>query len=98
MSCLKPSPGRLCMAALCLALTTAPCLAQNIWVNEIHYNNVGTDQHEFIEIALENPSAYTLSDFTVSLYSGNTLAVYNSKTLNAFSTANTYGNFTLFYF
>lgn len=99
MSCLKPSfTSMLRVAMLCLTLAAAPCQAQNIWVNELHYDNVGTDQNEFLEIALENPPGYSLSDFTVSLYSGTTLSAYSSKTLNNFTVGNNYGNFTLFYF
>jgi len=45
--------------------------AQNIWMNEIHYDNVGTDEGEFIEIVLENAGTYNLADFTITLYNGN---------------------------
>ncbi|WP_462252810.1 endonuclease [Ekhidna sp.] len=37
------------------------------WINEFHYANGGSDQNEFIEIYLENPSNFNLSDFTVEL-------------------------------
>lgn len=99
MSSLKSSPsGMLRVAMLCLALAHSPCLAQNIWINEIHYDNNGTDQNEFLEVVLENPADYLLSDFTISLYSGSTLSVYNSKTLNTFVVGDIVGNFMLFHF
>jgi len=97
MSCL-PSPASMLRVGLLWLAANAPCIAQNIWVNEFHYDNAGTDQNEFIEVVLENPSNYTLSDFTVSLYSGTTAALYSAKTLNNFTTGNSYGNFTIFYF
>jgi len=39
----------------------------NAWINEIHYDNTGGDDGEFIEIVIENPGSYTLSDFRVDL-------------------------------
>jgi len=97
MSCL-PSPASMLRVATLWLFANATCIAQNIWVNEFHYDNVGTDQNEFIEVVLENPSNYVLSDFAVSLYSGTTAAVYAAKTLNNFTAGNSYGNFTIFYF
>ncbi len=74
------------------------CYGQNAWLNEIHYDNFGTDVGEFLEIVIENPGSYTLSGFTVSLYNGNNGAVYNSKTLNDFTVGNTSGNYTFYYY
>lgn len=96
MSCL-PSPASMLRVAALWLLANATC-AQNIWVNEFHYDNAGTDQNEFIEVVLENPSNYALSDFTISLYSGTTLATYASKTLNNFTPGSSYGNMTIYYF
>jgi len=96
MSCL-PSPASMLRVAALWLLANATC-AQNIWVNEFHYDNAGTDQNEFIEVVLEDPSNYALSDFTISLYSGTTLATYSSKTLNNFTPGSSYGNMTIYYF
>jgi len=74
------------------------CYGQNAWLNELHYDNFGTDVGEFLEIVIENPGSYTLSGFTVSLYNGNGGAVYNSKTLNDFIVGNTNGNYTFYYY
>ena len=74
------------------------CYGQNAWLNELHYDNFGTDVGEFLEIVIENPGSYTLSGFTVSLYNGNSGAVYNSKTLNDFIVGNTNGNYTFYYY
>jgi len=45
-------------------------LAQNAWINEIHYDNASGDVNEFIEVVIENAGSYTLSDFSVILYNG----------------------------
>ena len=67
------------------------CYGQNAWLNELHYDNFGTDVGEFLEIVIENPGSYTLSDFTVSLYNGNGGAVYGSETLNNFTAGDSSG-------
>jgi hypothetical protein len=70
---------------------------QNIWLNEIHYDNAGTDQGEFIEVALQNAGGYTLSDFTITLYNGNNGAQYDSRTMDTFTGGSTIEGITLFY-
>ncbi len=70
--------------------------AQNVWLNELHYDNESTDEGEFIEIVLENAESYTLSDFTITLYNGNGGASYSSETLENFTVGNTSDNFSLY--
>ncbi|NQV19309.1 MAG: hypothetical protein HQ534_12305, partial [Armatimonadetes bacterium] len=72
--------------------------AQNIWLNELHYDNYSTDVGEFLEIVLENAGSYTLNDFTITLYNGNAGAIYDSKTLDQFTTGITSDTFTLYYY
>lgn len=72
--------------------------AQNVWINEIHYDNTSADVDEIIEVVIENTGAYTLSDFQIDLYNGYNGAVYNTKTLDNFTVGTTSGNFTLYYF
>jgi len=72
-----------------VATDAAPVLP-NAWINEIHYDNASTDANEFVEIIIENPSLYTLSNFSVVLYNGNGGAVYDTKTIDAFTTGTTY--------
>jgi PKD repeat protein len=82
-----------------LSLWTLPNLvAQNIWFNEIHYDNVGTDVNEFIEVVLENPGSYNLADFSIILYNGSGGASYDTRTLNNFTVGNTVGTYTFYYF
>ena len=69
---------------------------QNAWINEIHYDNDGTDTGEFIEIVLENAVSYTLSDFTIDLMNGSGEVSYDSETLDNLTVGTTYGNFTVY--
>ncbi len=71
---------------------------QNAWINELHYDNVGTDAGEFIEVVIENPGSYSLSLFEVVLYNGSGGALYDSKTVDAFTVGITEGNYTFYTF
>lgn len=67
----------------------------NAWINEFHYDNVGADQNEIVEVIIENPG--TLSDYTVTLYNGNGGGSYGtSKTLDDFTLDATVGSFSIF--
>ena len=72
-------------------------IGQNTWINELHYDNAGGDVGEFLEIAIENPGNYTLSDFEVYLYNGSNGTTYNNLSVDQFTQGNTEGNFTLYY-
>lgn len=50
-----------------------------IWINEFHYDNAGSDVGEFIEIA--GPAGLNLSDFSIELYSGSTGTNYRTIAL-----------------
>ena len=52
----------------------------DIWINEFHYKNMGTDSGEFIEIA--GPAGFDLSNCTIELYSGATGTNYRTISLN----------------
>jgi hypothetical protein len=70
---------------------------QNAWINEIHYDNVSTDEDEMVEVVIEDAGSYTLSDFTVTLYNGNNGAPYGTHTLDTFTQGTTSDNFTFYY-
>lgn len=70
----------------------------NAWINELHYDNVGPDTNEMVEVVIENASTYVLSDFKISLYNGGNGATYNTKTLDQFTAGNVIGNYSIFYF
>jgi len=55
-----------------------PSSLPNVWINEFHYDNISTDAGEFIEVVLQSPGSYTLTDFTVTLYNGATGATYGT--------------------
>ncbi len=59
-----------------LLLCCAACVtrAQTVFINEIHYDNTGTDANEGIEIA--GPAGTLLSDYEVVLYNGTGGAPY----------------------
>jgi endonuclease/exonuclease/phosphatase family metal-dependent hydrolase len=56
----------------CCAVLTAR--AQTVFINEIHYDNTGTDENEGVEIA--GPAGTLLSDYELVLYNGNGGAPY----------------------
>ena len=66
------------------------------WINELHYENIGVDADEFVEVAIRFPSSYTLSDFIVTLYNGVDGTSYDTKTLDVYTVGTTANNFTLY--
>lgn len=54
--------------------------ATPVFINEIHYDNVGADSGETIEIA--GPAGTNLSGWSIVLYNGNGGAAYNTKALS----------------
>ncbi len=86
------------VTAFVLLLLVSSVLAQNLWINEIHYDNDGADTGEFVEVVLENAGNYNLSDFTVTLYNGNGGASYDTKTLAQYTVGSTSAGFTIYYY
>jgi hypothetical protein len=79
-----------------LLLFNAIALGQtNAWINEIHYDNNGTDQNEGVEITIENPG--NLSDYRIDLYNGSNGTTYNNQTVDAITPGAVVGNFHLFH-
>ena len=54
----------------------ATAAGPSVFVNEIHYDNTGDDEAEFVEIA--GPAGTDLSGWSVELYNGNGGALYNT--------------------
>ena len=73
------------MLVLVMLLTMVPLVgvpavvaqATTVFVNEIHYDNDGTDAGEAIEIA--GPAGTDLSGWSLVLYNGNGGVVYNTN-------------------
>ncbi|WP_187176818.1 DUF5689 domain-containing protein [Algoriphagus sp. AK58] len=71
------------LRALCLILFAFwgfSAQAQQVFINEIHYDNSGTDTGEAIEIA--GPAGTDLTGWSIVLYNGANGAVYNTRTLS----------------
>jgi predicted extracellular nuclease len=71
------------MVAVLVSLVTkgAPLRAQTaVFINEIHYDNAGTDEGEAIEIA--GPAGTDLTGWSLVLYNGSGGVVYNTTPLN----------------
>tara|TARA_R110002073_G_scaffold279026_1_gene443079 strand:+ start:357164 stop:357979 length:816 start_codon:yes stop_codon:yes gene_type:complete len=52
----------------------------DVFINEIHYDNAGTDANEGVEIA--GPEGTDLSAFTLTAYNGNNNEAYHTVTLS----------------
>jgi len=61
-------------------LLSNSCSAAFIFINEIHYDNAGTDQNEFIEVT--GKAGIDLSDWSLVLYNGSNGEVYDTITLS----------------
>ena len=57
-------------------------IVPNVWINELHYDNTGTDSNEGFEIA--GPSGTDLSCYKVYYYNGSNGQVYDSVSLSGF--------------
>jgi len=66
------------LGLLCVNLIHAN--AQTVFINEIHYDNTGTDTGEAIEIA--GPAGTDLSGWSIVLYNGNGGATYGTLSLS----------------
>jgi len=62
-----------------LLLFSLKTQAQNVFINEIHYDNTGSDVAEAIEIA--GPAGTDLDGWRLVLYNGSNASIYNTITL-----------------
>jgi DNA/RNA endonuclease G (NUC1) len=67
-------------AVAIVSVTDAPPPVTDVHLNEVHYDNVGTDSGEAIEI--EGPAGADVSGFQLVLYNGDGGAPYNTVTLS----------------
>lgn len=66
--------------ALCLTGTSMSFAQTSVFINEIHYDNDGTDAGEAIEIA--GPAGTDLTGWSIVLYNGNGGAEYDTENLS----------------
>jgi len=78
------------------AVSISSVMAQNAWINELHYDNASTDVDEMIEVVIENPGSYALSDFAVYLYNGSNGTTYGNEIVSNFTVGATVGDFTIY--
>ncbi len=78
-----------CVFAFLFALTTFATNAQTVFINEIHYDNSGSDVAEAIEIA--GPAGTDLNGWKIELYNGKNGAVYNTLDLTEILTNDAQG-------
>ncbi len=70
--------GGLAVSATASPAAAQPAAGSPVFINEIHYDNTGTDVGEFVEIA--NPSGQDLTGWSIVLYNGNGGGVYGAPT------------------
>jgi len=63
-----------------ITVTGGAPIPTDVHITEIHYDNVGTDADEKIEV--EGPAGTSLAGWSVVLYNGNGGASYNTQTLS----------------
>jgi len=72
---------RLALAAALMVLLGAVAVSPaNVFINEIHYDNAGTDAGEAIEIA--GPAGTNLAGWSLVLYNGNGGTFYDTRPLS----------------
>lgn len=74
-SCLQIWDGGIWNDIYCVTIPSP-----EIWINEFHYKNIGTDTGEFIEIA--GPAGFDLSLYSLELYNGATGTNYETINLS----------------
>ena len=77
INCTDPVPVVPTLIATDVCDMGTPMLA---WINEIHYDNLGNDVGEFIEIA--GPAGTNLAEYSLFLYNGTGGGTYGSMTLS----------------
>ena len=79
----KPQLGWLRRSVFCaslLSIGAGPSLGQAAFINEIHYDNIGKDTGEAIEVA--GPAGTDLSGWAIALYNGRNGTLYRTKSLS----------------
>lgn len=73
--------------------------AQQMWINEIHYDNTGGDVDEFVEVVVEDTFMGSLSDLEIIFYNGSNGTIITQsepRTLNTFDVGQNSGGFTIY--
>lgn len=73
-----------------------PFVRPNAWINEIHYDKIAIEESEFVEIVIESPEKYTMSDFDIYFYDGDNGTAYRTANMDDFNAGNTDSTFHLY--
>lgn len=74
------------------------CLfSQPAWINEFHYDNVGADTLEFVEVVVDLSDSILLSEIRFDIYNGLNGKTNFNQTLDQWVPGDTLGNFALFH-
>jgi len=61
--------------------TCSDCTNADARINEFHYDNIGADENEFVEIFVNDPQPDSLSRYKIILYNGKNGKKYDEETL-----------------
>lgn len=78
--CALVIPVRYFLLLLIIFLAPLTSQASLIFINEIHYDNVGADKNEFVEIS--GTAGLNLLDWSFQFYNGSTGLVYKTYTID----------------
>lgn len=76
----------------CACLLALP----NAWINEIHYDNAGTDVNEFVEVVVADPELWSLGDLTLYMYNGYNGEPYCLDCISEFETGERVGPYQFY--
>lgn len=78
-------------AAALSAILAVPAQAQELWINEFHYDNAGGDVGEFVEVVVADSIATDPADIVVELYNGSNGTSYGTHALDTFTATDVAG-------
>lgn len=85
----------LLMCALCFIAALEGLFAQDVFINELHYDNVGTDENEGVELA--GPAGTDFNGWQLVPYNGSTGSSYSTLALTGTIPNQSSGFGTLFF-
>ncbi|GAB5555986.1 MAG: hypothetical protein SchgKO_01990 [Schleiferiaceae bacterium] len=70
---------------------------QNPWINEFHYDNVGADTLEFVEVVIPQSDSALWATLELSIYNGSTGKVTSTSKVSTWSAGDTVNGFAFFF-
>ncbi len=71
--------------------------SQNPWINEFHYDNVGADTLEFVEVVIPQSDSALWATLELSIYNGSTGKVTSTSKVSSWSAGDTVNGFAFFF-